>query len=169
VVAEQLVERTRDMILAEIKAKISAALLAVRTERSDPRVTTEIPRQYFIFDGAHTYNCPAVFVVVDSMDFPESSYGPNHINNLVKIYCSAVVEDRDMAFLTIKAERYQAALCRILHRTILQDDPNFIKIYSRVLRAEFSPIFTRKEKTNEGIFRKEVSLELEVKHFENPN
>src|SRR6267143_2090160 len=114
------------MILAEIKAKISAALLAVRTERSDPRVTTEIPRQYFIFDGAHTYNCPAVFVVVDSMDFPESSYGPNHINNLVKIY-------------------------------------------SRVLRAEFSPIFTRKEKTNEGIFRKEVSLELEVKHFENPN
>lgn len=165
--AEQLVEKTRDLLLTALKEDIGSALAAIRTDRDDPIVTTEPPRSFYIYDGASTYQCPAVFCVVDSAEFPESQLGPNHINALVKIYVSVVVEDREAKLLTIKSERYQAALFRILHRRHLENQPKNLKIYSRVLRTQFSPLFT-KERENAGVFRKEVSLELEVKHFENP-
>lgn len=166
--AEQLVEKTRNLLLDAIKTDLPAALADIRDDREDPIVTTEPPRSFFIYDGAHTYQCPAIFCVVDSADFPEESFGPNHINALVTVYVSAVIEEREARLLTIKSERYQAALFRVLHRRHLQDTIKNVKIYARVTRAEFSPLYT-KERENAGVFRKEVSLQLEVKHFENPN
>ena len=83
--AQQLVERTRQLLLDEIQAKINQALLDIRTDRTDNKVTTEPPRKYFIYDGAQTYECPVVFCVVDSMDIPEDRFGPNHVNALVRI------------------------------------------------------------------------------------
>lgn len=163
-----LVEETRDLVMAEIKSKISAALAAVRADRADPQVTTDIPKSYFIFDGAHTYQCPAVFVVVDSVDFPEDITGANFVDAVVKMLVSVVIEDREADKLTIKAERYQAALFQILHWKPLEDVPNKVKIFTRVVRAEFSPLFTKvREAGVMGEFRKEVALELEVKHWEN--
>lgn len=165
--AEQLVEKTRDLLLTTIKSDLPQALASIREDREDPIVTTEPPRSFFIYDGAHTYQCPAVFCVIDSADFPEESLGPNHINAMVRVFVSAVIEDREARLLTIKSERYQAALFRVLHRRHLVDETKNVKIYARVKRAQFSPLFT-KERENAGVFRKEVSLELEVKHFENP-
>lgn len=165
----QLVEITRDLVLDEIKAKIAPALAAIRVDRNDPIVSTEVPRSYFIFDGAHTYQCPAVFCVVDSMDLPEDRTGANHVNAVVRMYVSVVIEDREADKLTVKSERYQAALFDILHWTTLKDEPKNVKIFVRVANCQFSPIYTKKRGGNMGEFRKEVSLELEIKHYENPN
>lgn len=164
----QLVETTRDLVLDTIKANIAAKLAGIRADRNDPIVSTEPPRSYFIFDGAHTYQCPAVFCVVDSMEFPEPSTGANHVNAIVKMYVSVVIEDREADRLTIKSERYQAALFEILHWTTLQDVPKNLRIWARVVNCQFSPLYTNARGGNMGEFRKEVSLELEVKHFENP-
>lgn len=167
--APHLVETTRNLVMATIKANIATALADVRTDRVDPSVTTEPPKSYFIFDGAHTYQCPAVFVVVDSAEFPEQTTGANFINATMKLFCSVVIEDREADKLTIKSERYQAALFEILHWATLQDDPKNVKIWVRVVRCEFSPLYTKLRGDNMGEFRKEVSLELEIKHWENPN
>lgn len=164
----QLVEKTRQLVLDIIKANIDSALAAIRVDRNDPIVTTEPPKSYFIYDGAHTYQCPAVFAVVDSIEFPEERTGANHVNAVVKLYLSIVVEDREADKLTIKSERYQAALFAILHWATLQDNAKNTKIWVRVARCQFSPLYTKKRGEAQGEFRKEVSLELEIKHFENP-
>lgn len=167
--APHLVEKTRDLILTAIKANIATALNDVRLDRADPSVTTEPPKSYFIFDGAHTYQCPAVFVVVDTAEFPEEQTGANFVDATMRIFTSVVIEDREADKLTIKSERYQSALFEILHWATLQDDAKNVKIWVRVVRCSFSPLYTKKRGDNMGEFRKEVSLELEVKHFENPN
>lgn len=163
-----LVETTRELVMSKIKADIATALADLRTDRNDPQVTTDPPKSYFIFDGAHTYKCPAVFVVVDSMEIPEDATGANHVNAIVKMYVSVVIEDREADKLTIKSERYQAALFQILHWATLEDDPKNVKVFVRITRCEFSPLYTKVRGEGLGEFRKEVSLELEVKHFENP-
>lgn len=164
----QLVEITRDLIQDQIKSNISVSLANVRSNRNDPQVTTEPPKSYFIFDGAHTYQCPAIFTVVDSMDLPEPQTGANFVDAVVRLFVSVVIEDREADKLTIKSERYQAALFDILHWKTLEDVPNNLKIWVRINRCEFSPLYTKKRGDEMGEFRKEVSLELEVKHWENP-
>ncbi len=168
-VPPQLAEKTRQLVLADIQARIATELAAVSADHPDKSVSTEVPREYFIFDGAHTYQCPAIFAVVDSMDFPEETTGANFVNAIVKMFVSVVIEDREADKLTIKAERYQAALFSILHWDNLQDVPKNVKIWVRVTRCEFSPIYTKKRGPDYGEFRKEVALELEIKHWENPN
>lgn len=162
-----LTEYTRDLVSDHIKANIATSLANVRADRADKIVSTEPPRSYFIYDGANTYQCPAIFTVVDSFTVPDEVTGNNFVDAVVKLFVSAVVEDRDAALLTVKVERYQSALFALLHRITLEDQPKNLKIYTRVLSAAFSPLYT-KNKDGEGIFRKEASMELEVKHWENP-
>ena len=167
--ATQLSERTRDLILANIQQNIATELAAIRTSRNDPSVNLVTPRSYFIYDGAHTYQCPAIFLVVDSGEVPEQTTGANHVNAIMKLYCSAVVEAAGEESLTLLCERYQAALFRILHQLTITDTTDNVKIYSRVVRFRFSEIYTKSRKAeNLANFRKEIALELEVKHFENP-
>jgi len=163
----QLVEKTRDLVLSSIKESLPSYLAAMSVDRNDPVVSTEPPRSYFIFDGAHTYQCPAVFCVVDSMTIPEDATGANFIDGIVRMFVSVVIEDREADKLTIKSERYQAALFEILHWSTLEDALKNIKIWVRVVRCEFSPLYTKPRGGNEGEFRKEVALELEIKQFEN--
>lgn len=166
--AFQLTEKTRQLVLDEIKTNIAAALATIRTDRNDPIVTTEPPRKYFIYDGPNTLECPCLFVVVDSAEFPEEALGNNFPFMYVKTYVSVVVEDRDKTSLTIKAERYQSALFSILHRKTLNDTIDNVKLYSRVVRLEFSPVITDVPDKTKGVFQKEVVLELEVRHAECP-
>jgi hypothetical protein len=167
--AAQLSERTRILILNLIQASIATELQAVRTDRNDNAVVTEPPQSFFIFSGAHTYQCPAVFVVVDSGEVPDERTGTNYVSVLMKVYVSAVVEGLEENSLTIKAERYQAALFKILHQTVISDTTDNVKIYIRCKRFQFSDLYTKSRKNdNMGDFRKEVAIELEVQHWENP-
>ena len=167
-IAPLLSEGARSLVEAQIKANIGTALADVRSAWPGALVSTELPQSYFIYEGAHTYRCPAIFMVVQDMDTNEDAMNPNHINGLIRMVVSVVIEDREAKLLTIKAERYQAALFQVLHRVQMVDSVKNLKIYSRVKRLEFSPVFMRKGREGEGMFRKEAALELELKHWENP-
>ena len=168
--AVQLSERTRALIMTQIKSNIVAELAAIRTSRSDPSVNVKPPQSYFIYDGAHTYQCPAIFLVVDSGEVPDDKEGTNYVSAVMKLYVSAVCEGQEANSLTIEAERYQAALFRILHQTTLTDLTDNVKLYILCKRFRFSELYTKSRKAdNLGNFRKEVAIELEVKHWENPN
>ena len=165
----QLSERTRYLIEQQIKSNIVAELAAIRTGRQDPTVGTDPPKEYFIYDGAHTYQCPAIFIVVDSGEVPDDRTGTNYISAVMKIFVTAVVEDSIEKSLTIKCERYQAALFKILHETIINDPVDNVKIQILCKRFQYSQLYTKSRKAeNMSNFRKEVAIELEVKHWENP-
>lgn len=169
--AQNLTETTVILIRDYLKANMAQALASIRTERADAQVTTEAPKNnnYFIAPRQAVYNAPGVFIISDRIDFRLGSKQANHINALVRVYVSVVVEDRDTTRLTIKAYRYQAALHQLLAQTSLTTATNDVKLIVKVTDATYSPEYTNAQKSGDpqGVFRKEVLLTCEVEHYEN--
>ncbi len=108
-------------------------------------------------------------MIVDSGEIPDEKTGTNYVNAIMKMYVTVVVEGQEETALTIKAERYQSALFKILHQTTITDTTDNVKIYSLCKRFQFSQLYTKSRAAeNMGNFRKEVAIELEIKHYENP-
>ena len=166
---KNLSEVTRSLILAEIKAKLPTQLANVRTLRGDAAVSTEPPQSgsFFIYEPSGGYRAPAIWAVVDNIDFRVAVKGANHVNATVEIHVNAVVEDRLKESLIIKCERYQSALHEILNQTILEDAGQKVKIVTIVNRALFSPEYSAGQDTSQGTFRKECALICNVEHYEN--
>lgn len=168
--APKLTETTVNLINDYLQTNIATALTNVRTERNDPIVTTEPPREYFIYPRAHGYRPPAIFIICEAFDFRLET-GPNFINGLAKINVTALVEDIDRTRVTIKCWRYQAALSQLLDNTQLTSSDNLVRIVTKQVRHSFSPLYTdMKVKNPEDpgvVFRQEVAIELEVEHYEN--
>lgn len=169
--AKNLTESTVNMLIQHIQSNIGPALAELRVERSDAKVTTEPPpnSSYFIYEQAVVYRPPAVFVIADSLDMMKSA-GPNSIMALLKIRVSVVVEDVKMDNLTIKAWRYQDALFQVLDQAQLISTDESIKLIVIVQSATYSPAFTQDtdKRSERNTFRKEVVLECDVRHFEQP-
>ena len=166
--ANNLTEILVDLVEAQIKANIATALTEVKTARNDALVSMEPPQSYFIYSPAYGYRTPAVFIIADNIDF-RLGLGQNHINAKHKINVAVVIEDKDAERLTIKAYRYQAALNKVLEQVSLSDTGNTVQYIVKVIRAEYSSLYTNAQKPDDpmGVFRKEVLLELEVENFEN--
>ena len=162
-----LTEIAVGLIEDHIKANVSAALAAVRTDRGDGLVETPIPQSYFRFPQAHGYRPPAVFIIAEDFDFRLPD-GPNHIHGLSKINVSVVVEERNRLLLKTRAWRYQAALAKLLNNTALTNSLDTVKIITKLVRFSFYQIEynIKKRDTAEAAFREEVVLELEVEHYE---
>lgn len=155
------------LIQAQVEANIATALADVRTSRVDAIVSTEPPREYFIYPNANVYRAPAVFTIFEAQKILTQSSG-NHINAVDSIIVACVVEDRLERLLTIKAWRYQAALMQCLHLVNLTNSDGGVKLFSRVDSCEFSPMVDLKGKQGlDQMFRKEVGLHLLVDHIEN--
>lgn len=165
--AYKMIETAVNLIQAEIKAKISAALAAQRAIH-DPDVTTEPPKEYFIYEGAQTYRPPAVFTIAKNTDIRDPQMNPNFIDAAHDILCAVVVEDRVERLVTIKSWRYQAALMQILHQTTLTNPDQSVKLVIRVQSCDYSEIVSQKSPgaPDAQVFRKEVSLRLHVEHYE---
>ena len=158
-------EITRNMVQAHIRANIAAALSDLRTDMADPIVTTEPPQSYFIFPNAQSYKTPAIFTIVESFDFRLEKQNANHINANVKLNVAALVEDRDLYRLTIKADRYSAALHFVLAQYPLVDLAKNVKLVILVDQVTFSPEYSNAGDDPQGLFRKEVLLECSVQHY----
>lgn len=156
-----------DLILSQIKTNIAAALAAVRAERNDPIVSTEPPNEYFVYEHARAYRAPAVFVLFQTQRIRNAEKGANFIDALDLILVNVIVEDRIEPRVTRKAWRYQAALMELLHEVTLTSSDNALRLFSRVENCEFSPVTLKDPKSADAVFRKEMSLALEVEHIEN--
>lgn len=166
--AYRLAETTADLIEATIKTNIAQALANVRAERLDPVVTTEIPKEYFQYETAHVYRAPAVFIIIKDQIPRDSVMGANHINAMTDVVVAVVVEDRLQRLLVKKAYRYQAALAELLHQVTLTNSDGSVRLFSRVQNFQFSGLINLKDdKAPDAVFRKEVSLKLQVEHIEN--
>lgn len=163
-----LAETTVSLIEERIKSEISQALANVRQERNDPIVTTYTPLEYFQYEKAQGYRAPAIFTIIKDQDFRDQTMGANHINAMCEVMVAVVVEDRTESRIVKKAWRYQAALAQILHETSLTNSDGSVRLFSRVQNCQFSGVVSLKdEKSPDNVFRKEVSLRLQVEHIEN--
>lgn len=150
-----------------IKSEIAGVLAALRTDRGDAKVSTEPPQSYFIFEEAKTYRTPAVFVIARDIDFQKQTYRANHVTAKISVGVSVVVEDKDKEKLTIKAWRYQTALQEILDQKNIVVPSDKAKLFLVVNSAAFSPTFAADQmKGSQGVFRKEVALDVEVQQRE---
>lgn len=169
--AKNIIESTVRLLQDHIRSNLAAALSDVRVERAEPIVTTEPPQRdsYFIYERAVGYKTPAVFIIADNLDMMKQD-GPNSIMALVKIRVSVVVEDLKADHCTIKAWRYQDALFEVLEQAQIVSQNSDVKIVVIVQGATFSPVFTSDQdaKSPRNTFRKEVVLDLDVRHFERP-
>jgi len=166
--AYYLAETIVNLIQSSIQQNIAATLAAVRQERDDPIVTTEPPKEYFIYETPHVYRPPAIFTIIQDQNIRDEVMQSNQINSNCNIVVAAVVEDRIERLVTIKAWRYQAALMPILHQVSLTNSDQSVRIFSRVQNCQFSGIVNiKKPESPENAFRKEVSLRLHVEHIEN--
>lgn len=163
----RLVETTCTLIKNEIEAQIASKLSGVSTDRNDFIVPLPTPESYFFFPKAAGYRPPAIFVIAEGFD-KQKPVGANHINAIVTVHVNVVLEELERSNLVISAWRYQAALDEILDQTELEDVDQKVKIVILVSKCSFSPEYTESDDPDNSIavFRKEVSLQLEVHHFE---
>jgi hypothetical protein len=166
--AYRLAETTADLIEETIKTNIAQALANVRAERNDPVVSTEVPREYFQYETAQVYRAPAIFTIIKDQTPRDSVVNANHINAMTNVVVAVVLEDRLQRLLVKKAYRYQAALTQLLHQVTLTNADRSVKLFSRVQNFQFSGLINLKnDKAPDAVFRKEVSLKLQVEHIEN--
>jgi len=147
-----------------IKSQIAAALQNVRDSRADGKVSTEIPKDYFIVDNQIGYRVPAIFIIGDTVDF-RLDRGQNFINAVCTVYVSAVLDDRNGELLVQKSWRYSDALHQILDQAEIFDSADQFKNIIKVVKTEFSNTFQMKAQQpgdEKNLFRKEVMLTLEV-------
>lgn len=111
---------------------------------------------------------PCVFIVGKDTNFRLGEAGANFIDAINRIDVSVVIESKNAPDLTYQAYRYQAALHKLLAQTPLLNEDLSVKIVCKVERAIFSATYTNAQKPNDaqGVFRKEVLLELDVEHYE---
>lgn len=156
------------MIRGKLQADLPAVLARIQDER-DFVVTLSKPAEYFISEKKQILKLPAIFLIPDSIDF-QLEKGPNHPNALINMRLTIVTEDRNEDHLTIQCYRYQSALYDILNGAQLTDTTSNQTIVIKVMQANFYPIYSAPdENTTRGVFRKEVSLTLEINDFENLN
>lgn len=165
--SNNLAEITANLIEDKIKSEIALALTDIRSDRADAEVSTELPRSYFQYGSAQTYRCPAVFVVPEDIDFDKDA-GANYINAVIRLRVAVIVEDKNLRLLSIKSWRYQAALNKILNQQQLVSIDNKVKVTTIIRSARFSPEFTLAQTKGDpqGMFQKEVSLEIDCRHRE---
>jgi hypothetical protein len=151
-----------------IKNGIEAALAAIRADRADSAVTTPAPRQYFIYEQPKGYLPPAVFTMVDRIDFHKDR-GANFHAATVQMSVAILVENIRSDQLTIQAWRYQDALLAVLDRAqYLDPNPdNPVKFTVLVKNAVFTPAYSSAGKDPDGTFRKEVHLACDLEHYSN--
>lgn len=165
----RLIETTVRLIEKQIKDNIADALEEIRLLHADALVTLEPPKEYFIYErSAHVYRAPAVFTIFRNQDFRNDAKNANHLNSMCEGYVAIVVQDRNETNLEIKSWRYQAALTKLVHEVTLTSSDGAVRLFSRVQNCEFSGVINLKNpNASESVFRKEVSLRLQVEHVEN--
>lgn len=165
----QIPETTLYLIRNHIQATLAARLALVGTESPEnKRYSLEMPRKYYFSERVNrNYELPAVFIIPQDVDFMLPERGQNFINANVNIQLTCVVTDRDVDILAVKGFRYMAALQETLHGAQLQSVNNDVKIVVKVMKAAFTPVYTSAQAgTAASDFRHEISLDLEVNHWE---
>ena len=155
------------LIRNKLQQDLPAELLSIQQDRGNYDVTLPNPAEYFISEKKKILNLPALFILTDRIDF-QLNVGQNHPNALLYMNLTCVNEDRNTDFVTIQTYRYQAALYSVLSGAQLTDATNNMTLVIKVMQANYSPIYSADDqKTTAGVFRKEVSLALEINLFEN--
>lgn len=165
----QIPETTLYLIRNHIQQNMAPILANVGSESPENRrYSLEMPRKYYFSERVNrNFEMPSIFIIPQNVDFMLAERGQNYINANVNIQLTCVLTDRDIDILAVKGMRYMAALQEVLHRAELQSVNGDVKIVVKVMSAAFTPVYTAAQAgTTANDFRHEISLDLEVNHWE---
>lgn len=165
--SNKLIEITVELIAQNIRENIAAALAEVAADRVLP-IAIPKPLNVFTYVPVSVFRPPAIIVNGEEIDFRLGEKKANFIDAVMRINVVAICEDREGPTLQYAAYRYQAALHKILAQTHLYNADKTVHIVCKVETARFSSIYTNAQQQGnvQGVFRKEVVLELDVEHYE---
>lgn len=165
--SHKLIEIAIDLIAQNIRDNIAQALIDVAADRATS-IAIPKPTGVFTFVPISAFRPPIIIVNGEEIDFRLADKGANFIDAVMRINVVAICEDREGPTLQYAAYRYQAALHKILAQTHLYNADQSVHIVCKVETARFSSIYTNAQQQGnvQGVFRKEVVLELDVEHYE---
>lgn len=165
----KLLEGDVSLIEAHLQANLQTQLNLVYADWADQSVPLRAPtnENYFRYPRAQGYQMPACFIIGETMNFLQED-GSNFVKSQDSVNVTIVMEDRVARNLVKAAYRYTCALQNLLEQQSLVSADDKLKIVVKVKRLENSPLYmsTTNEDAPENVFRKEISLYLEVEHWE---
>lgn len=173
--AHRLVEADVRLITDFLRTNLPAELLAVATMWADGvSIPAPASGSYFPHDIPVTgLKPPCVAVVADEGDFRLGEAEANFICARFRINVAAVVQEKEAPRLSYAAYRYQAALHNLLQGKPITGYPDValeptVKIICKVERCSFSRMYFSGQNPADpqGVFQKEVLLEVDVEHYE---
>jgi hypothetical protein len=162
----QLPEVAINLVKDFTKDNIQAALTAIRLDRDDPSASTEAFQAYYTNPVLNPLKFPALFFLVQSIDFQKSVKQANYVNARITAQVIGVIEDRTSNILTKRVWRYMDAVHSILDGVGLQSDNNKLKIVVYPERATFSEVYGQNKESSDA-FRQEFTLDLTIECYEN--
>jgi hypothetical protein len=159
----QLPEKVTDLIVKHLRDNMSTSMAALRTDRTDSHITSETPLKYYI-NEQDNYTSPAIFVLVQDVDFMKETRGANYINAEMSLNVHIIVEETKEEEVTRKSFRYLAVVQSLLDQATLTDNSK-IKFELVTKRAEFSPVLIDSNIGRKD-FKKEVILTCVAYCFE---
>lgn len=151
-----------------IRAGITAALTKVSVDRADNMVNLIPPREYFTYEQPKGFTLPAIFTMVDRVDFHKDR-GANFHAATVQMSVAVLLETMRQDQLTLMAYRYLDAMLEVLDlaQYVDPDPANKVKMTVLVKNAVFTPAYSNAGDNTQGLFRKEVHLACDIEHYSN--
>jgi len=153
-----------DLIIKRIQENIKPELDGIAAEKNDPTLVLQEPQSYFIFENAINLTCPAIYVLVNDVDF-KNERGQNFIDAQEHVQISVVFEAPTEDKCVRGLWRYVDALFNVLDHWQLSTPDN----RSKNVLIQTGVAYTGLVKTadqQQNIFRKEAMLTFNVEHWE---
>jgi hypothetical protein len=166
------VEQVVDDVLSHLRTNYATELATVTSETGPvPRVSTPRPQDYYIGEPSRfqSYRAPSLFLITNRSGRPGEGQGREW--NSVRyqehsFLIDIVVEDTDEQRLTRMCWRHAQAVDSVLHDqevTPKTVSDRTVKVF--VVGIDYGVMFTR-QATNQRVFRKDIIVELLIKHWD---
>ena len=159
-------------VIGYLTTNLPAAISQESSAFPDGITPLVMPEQTYDYEEAEPPQCPALYVIIDRVDFRLQGQGANHINALATVRCGMIVEEFQASALAHAARRYASILHQVLHGSQIDYTvSSVVKVRNivKVSATSFGESFRKNAEAGEqdGPYRKEFVHELQIEHYEN--
>lgn len=172
IVRPSLIELAVDLLQDQIRDQFNVFLqaqVAVQYRNDGRKIVLEklIPNNVYIGEGVKPLKCPAVFIIADRSDHEMTAQNVAIQNHTILV--AVLVEDiqAETSRITRKAWRYGRAMWDCLHDRNLGGPVESQSIHVFAESLTYSPIISATSDTGDRKFRKDATLRLRVRAYEN--
>lgn len=159
----QGIEEAVDSVINLIQSRLNGVIDYLNSKYKFATGTVELahimPNHYYTTELVEPWEPPACFVVADKTDHDLRVQNIDHaIHHMFVVVVVEAVDD--ILRLTRRSWRMGRALRTVLH------DASFHNVHVLVRGLDYSPLYVRQGESNTRMFRKDVTVRVEVSQYE---